>query len=62
MAKKKLSYTEALNELETIVDKLEDDATDIDELTKLTHRATELINFCRDKLRNTESELKTNME
>lgn len=62
MAKKKLSYTEALNELETIVDKLEDDATDIDELTKLTNRATELVSFCRDKLKNTESELKANME
>lgn len=62
MAKKKLSYTEALDELETIVDKLEDDKTDIDELSKLTHRATELVNHCREKLKSTEKELKTNME
>ena len=61
MAKKKLSYTEALNELETIVDKLEDDKTDIDQLSKLTHRATELVNYCREKLRSTEKELKANM-
>jgi len=61
MAKKKLTYKDALNELEKIIIKLEEDAVDVDELTKHVKEATELVNFCRDKLKNTEEALNENM-
>ncbi|MBU2887934.1 exodeoxyribonuclease VII small subunit [Gilvimarinus agarilyticus] len=58
MAKKKLSsYNEAYEELQTISAKLESGEADIDQLTVLVKRAKELVKFCQDKLRATESEL-----
>lgn len=62
MAKKKPSYKEAQAELEEIVNKLESESTDIDDLTALAKRATELLKYCREKLRSTEEELKANSE
>ncbi len=62
MAKKKPTYKEAQAELEEIVNKLESESTDIDDLTELAKRATELVKFCREKLRATEEELKANSE
>ncbi|MFY0652053.1 MAG: exodeoxyribonuclease VII small subunit [Cyclobacteriaceae bacterium] len=59
MAKKKPSYKEALNELEEIVIKLEDESTDIDDLSELTKRALDLVNYCREKLKSTEEDLKS---
>ncbi len=60
MAKKKPTYKEALAEIEQIAEHLESDTVDVDDLTKLTKRATELIAYCREKLKNTEEELKAN--
>lgn len=62
MAKKKPSFKEAQAELEEIVNKLESESTDIDDLTALAKRATELVTYCRQKLRSTEEELKANTE
>jgi exodeoxyribonuclease VII small subunit len=61
MSKKKPTYQEALIELENIVTKLENDHTDIDELSILTRRAAELVTYCREKLRSTEEDLKANV-
>ena len=54
---KKLTYEQALNELQALVKDLQEDAIGIDELAEKVERATELIEFCRDKLRNTEEKL-----
>lgn len=62
MAKKKLTYKEALSELENIITKLESDTIDIDELSKQVKEASTLVNYCREKLRSTEEELESNME
>lgn len=63
MAKKKEpTYQQALNEIEDIVNQLESESVDVDDLTKLTKRASELVNYCRKKLKSTEEELKANIE
>lgn len=58
MAKKELTYTEAQQELEEIVAKMESDNVDIDMLTVLVARANFLIEFCETKLLKVEKEVK----
>jgi exodeoxyribonuclease VII small subunit len=50
-------YTEAMEELETILAQLEEESVDVDELTAKVKRASELIQFCRDRLSNTRLEI-----
>lgn len=57
MAKKKLTYTEAMAELETILARLRSDELSIDDLAKSVARATELIAECRATLTTTEAEV-----
>lgn len=56
------SYTQAMQELESIVAKMQSDNCDIDALADYTKRATELIKFCRDKLFKTDEEVKKCIE
>jgi exodeoxyribonuclease VII small subunit len=57
MAKKELTYKTAMDELQRIVQKLENDEFEIDHLVDMVHRATELINFCKTKLQNVQDEV-----
>ncbi|HOY39530.1 MAG: exodeoxyribonuclease VII small subunit [Bacteroidales bacterium] len=57
MGKEKISYQQALAELEQIVEKIEQQEIDVDELADNVRRATYLINTCKAKLRSTEDEL-----
>ena len=57
-----LSYTSAMQELESIVAKMQSDSCDIDALASYTKRATELIKFCREKLFSTDQEVKKCIE
>lgn len=60
MSKKKsaeLSYDSAMKELQVIVNNLQSDSVSIDELAQNVKRASELIQFCREKLRTTENEI-----
>jgi len=52
-------YSEAMAELEEIVTAIENDTTDPDELIVKVKRAAELIQFCRKRLLNTETEINT---
>ncbi|MCX8028047.1 MAG: exodeoxyribonuclease VII small subunit [Thermodesulfovibrionales bacterium] len=52
-----LTYSKALNELREIVSNIESQEIDIDHLTQKVRRATELIGFCRSRLRTTEEEI-----
>lgn len=52
------SYEKSIEELESILRTIQSDKCDIDQLAKLTLRATELIKACREKLTHTELELK----
>ena len=56
------SYTQAMQELEAIVAKMQSDSCDIDALADYTKRAAELIKFCRDKLFTTDEEVKKCIE
>jgi exodeoxyribonuclease VII small subunit len=57
MSAQKSSYREAYSELESILEKLENNELDVDQLTTQVKRAAELIKFCRGKLLETESEI-----
>lgn len=56
--KEDLNYTQAITELEEIVNGLEDEAISVDELSEKVRRASELIRFCRAKLFKTDEEVK----
>ncbi len=45
-----IGYAEALAELETILDALEDEDLDIDLLASRVERASHLIRVCRDRI------------
>lgn len=55
---KKIKYEDAVNEIEQIVDKMENNELDIDQLTIQLKRAQYLIKLCKDKLTKTDSEIK----
>ncbi len=57
MAKKNITYAEAVREIEEIVARFEKDEPDIDRLAEQVKRAGELIALCREKLRTTEEEI-----
>jgi exodeoxyribonuclease VII small subunit len=44
-------YAEAMTELEEILERLDDDAVDVDLLSTQVERAAELIRFCRGRIR-----------
>ena len=55
---KKINYEAALEELQEIVNKMENDEFDIDQLSEKLKRAQALIKLCRDKLTKTAAEIK----
>jgi exodeoxyribonuclease VII small subunit len=54
---KQQKYEDALAQLQTIVNKLENDECDLDEIATQLKTAQRLIKFCKDKLTKTEAEL-----
>ena len=56
--KKKLSYSQAIGELERIIDEIESESINVDVLAEKVKRATHLIKFCKKNLRATEEEVK----
>jgi exodeoxyribonuclease VII small subunit len=57
MTKEKISYSEAVAEIETILEKIEEGKLDVDELAKKVSRVTDLLKICRDKLHLTEKQI-----
>ena len=57
MARKNVSYKEAITEIEDILQKIDDEQLDVDELSKNVERVSFLIKLCRDKLTKTEAEV-----
>jgi exodeoxyribonuclease VII small subunit len=57
MSKSKLTYTTAITELEAIVQDIESGEIDVDILAAKVKRASELIKYCKDRLRNTQKEV-----
>ncbi len=57
MASEAFKYKESIEEIESILDKIENNETDIDTLIKEVKRAAQLIRACKEKLQNTEAEI-----
>jgi len=53
----KPNYTQAFEELQTIVTEIEDGEISVDELSEKVKRAALLIKICKDKLSSTEEDV-----
>jgi exodeoxyribonuclease VII small subunit len=57
MTKEKISYSAAIAEIESILEKIEAGSLDVDELTDKVSRVSDLLKICRDKLHKTEAQI-----
>jgi len=57
MDKTTLTYAEAIQRLEDIVSKIDNNELDIDDLSKKIKEANELITFCTEKLTRADKEI-----
>jgi len=55
--KDQIGFSEAMQDLETILGEIEEDEVDIDALGTKLKRATELLEVCRTKIRKAEVEV-----
>jgi exodeoxyribonuclease VII small subunit len=64
MAKKlgEFSYEAAMQELQTLVSHLQNDQIGVDALAEKVRRASDLIKLCREKLRQTETDVNDALE
>ena len=60
MSKKKtdFSYDTAMQEIQSIVAELQNESVGVDALAEKVRRASDLIKMCREKLRQTETDVK----
>lgn len=58
MAKKEKTYSQALEELNDILERLESGEMDVDILSEEIKKASSLLKFCKDKLYKTDEEVK----
>ena len=57
MTKEKISYSDAVAEIESILEKIEEGSMDVDALTDKVSRVSELLKICRDRLHKTEVQI-----
>lgn len=57
MTAKKATYSEAMAEIEDILEKIENEELDVDELTEKVKRVSTLLKFCKDKLTKTNEQV-----
>lgn len=62
MSKKKITYAEAVAEIEQILQRLRQEQSGIDTLESDVKRATELIALCRERLFEVEKSVKEQLE
>ncbi len=62
MAKKDISYNEAIAEIEMILEEIESEKIDIDSLSAKVKKATELISLCKEKLKKADEEIENLMK
>lgn len=53
-----MTYSQAIEELEKIINDMESENINVDVLTEKVKRASHLIKFCKGSLRTTEEEVK----
>ena len=57
MKNEKMTYKEAVSEIDEILGKIENEELEVDELSQRVKRISQLIKFCQDKLHKTENEV-----
>jgi len=57
MKDEKMTYKDAVSEIDDILGKIENEELDVDELSQRVKRISQLIKFCQDKLHKTETEV-----
>jgi exodeoxyribonuclease VII small subunit len=57
MAKKNISYTEAIGQIEEMIRQIETGELDVDQLAVKVKQVTELLKLCKSKLTDTEKEV-----
>ncbi|HMW75074.1 MAG TPA: exodeoxyribonuclease VII small subunit [Saprospiraceae bacterium] len=57
MKEKNLTYDQAYNELQKILSDLQNSETGVEELTEKIKPASELVTYCKNRLRSTEKEI-----
>lgn len=57
MTKKGMTYQQAIFELEQIVGQIERNELGIDELATQVKKASQLVQFCKEKLQQTDTEI-----
>lgn len=57
MAAKKITYNEAIGEIEEILEKIENEELDVDELAEKVKRVSTLLKVCKDKLQKTNEQV-----
>jgi exodeoxyribonuclease VII small subunit len=57
MAQKTMTYQEAVDNIEDILQKIEHEELDVDDLTDKVKQVSKLIEICKKKLHNTEAEV-----
>ena len=62
MSKEEFNYNKSIQEIEEILSTIEKGEEDIDKLTSMVNRATELIKLCRNKLRTTEEKINKSID
>ena len=57
MATKKVSYSDAMAEIEDILEKIENEELDVDELAESVKRVSALLKICKTKLTKTNEQV-----
>ncbi len=57
MTIKKISYGEAIAEIEEILEKIENDELDVDDLAEKVGRVSMLLKLCKEKLQKTNDQV-----
>ncbi len=57
MARKKITYSEAITEVEETIAMIENEELDVDHLSEKVKRISELLKICKEKLTGTEQEV-----
>lgn len=57
MTTKKISYNEAIQRIEKIIQQIENDDLDVDILSDRVKEVASLLKICKDKLHKTETEV-----
>jgi exodeoxyribonuclease VII small subunit len=57
MATKKVTYNEAISEIEEILENIENEELDVDELAEKVKRVSQLLKICKEKLQTTNEQV-----